>query len=131
MTEHRQGDNSHRVSVAALIDSGDGGGARASGFVAADPAPGQRAGPPASVGACRSSTYHDVVTRRSSDAPILILQSGARSATSDVVSSRARLEESTAWTPRRPCVVTATTGNLPNLSIGRWPAKEGRGPIAA
>jgi hypothetical protein len=135
MTEHRQCDNSNRVLVAVLVDSAVRGGATASGFVAGDSAPGQRAGPPASVGACRSSTCHDVVTRQSSDAPILILQSGARSATSDVVSSRARLGEPMGWTPRRPYVVTATTGNLPTLSsvggqrrkgAARWPRRHAR-----
>src|SRR5881396_1496366 len=74
MTQHRQFDNSNRVLVAVLVDSGDSDGATAAGFVAGDPAPGQRAGPPASVSACRSSTCHDVVTRQSWDAPILTLQ---------------------------------------------------------
>jgi hypothetical protein len=126
MTEHRQCENSNRVLVAVLVDSAVGGGATASGFVAGDPAPGQRGGPPASVGACRSSSCHDVVTRQSRDARILILQSDARSATSYVMSSRARLEEPMTWPPGRPYVVTATTGNLPNVTFSRWPAKEGR-----
>ena len=126
MTGHRQCENSDRVLVAVLVDSAVGGGATASGFVAGDPAPGQRAGPPASVGACRSSSCHDVVTRQSRDARILILQSDARSATSYVMSSRARLEEPMTWPPGRPYVVTATTGNLPNVTISRWPAKEWR-----
>jgi len=126
MTEHQQCDNSNRVLVAVLVDSAVGGGATASRLVAGDPAPGQRPGPRASVGACRSSTCHDVVTRQSWDAPILIWRSDARGATSDVMSSRARLEEPMTRPPRRPHVVTATTGTLPNVSIDRWPAKEGR-----